>query len=331
MSAKFGAVPAVGGIATMLWAFWYVSPVVLAGGKWEALDRWQAIGMLVVALGIAFGVTAMLRFALRPLVATNSAGADADANVALRSRIAPIILSIGSIAIVLLALALIIAFVYLASNNKQVSDKIDTLLTGVFTSVLPVVATWVGTVLAFYFGSENFRQAAQSTREVLASQQKTTTKVADFMVPYDRIGRVNVSKDEEALTTKMLDVIHIMSEAATRIIVFNKETQTPLYIIRSTTPPMPKDWLKPDYKAGPITDDTTPKDPKDIKYISHYLAEGKNKEDATNFRFVSADATPEDVLALMAKERVDDVFVTQDGQKASRVLGWVTASSLRKS
>ncbi|MEK7996356.1 MAG: hypothetical protein AAB403_21360, partial [Planctomycetota bacterium] len=281
----------------------------------------------------------MLRFALRPLVATNSAGADADANVALRSRIAPLILSIGSIAIVLLALGLIIAFVFLATGTgaiPQVSSKIDVLLTGVFTSVLPVVATWVGTVLAFYFGSENFRQAAQNTREVLASQQKATNKITDLMVPFERIARVNADNDAGALKTKMLDVIHMMSEAATRIIVFNKDTQTPLYIIRSTIPPMPKGWLGPDFKTTKITnglkdDEKTPKEPGEFKYISDYLAADKNKEDATNFRFISADATTEDVLALMAKDRVDDVFITKDGQGTSRVLGWVTASSLRKS
>src|SRR5437660_837167 len=33
----------------------------------------------------------------------------------------------------------------------------------VLTAVLPVVAAWVGTVLAFYFGRENYESAAKST------------------------------------------------------------------------------------------------------------------------------------------------------------------------
>jgi hypothetical protein len=140
----------------------------------EASDRTTLL-KLAIAVALAFGVTAMIRFALSPLVSSDAMqlAAPVDADVALRSRMAPIVRRIGSAAIILLALGLIIEFGILdvqPGDNTQnvVRPKIDTLLTGVFASVLPVFATWVGTVLAFYFTNESFRQAAQAARDTTA-------------------------------------------------------------------------------------------------------------------------------------------------------------------
>jgi hypothetical protein len=331
--ALVGIVAALGGIATIGWSLWYLAPVsVTSDGKsqasWGASDRWQALAMLAVAVCIAFGVTAMLRFALAPLIPrsdTPSAGST-EADTALRGRIAPIVLSIGSVAIVVLALGLIISFVLLSTvrDVPQVSSKIDTLLTGVFTAVLPVVATWVGTVPAFYFGSENFRQAAQNTREALSDRLAPRRKITDVMIPAERIARLDADSPTDAETKKMEDVIHMMSEAATRVIVFNKATQEPIYVIRSSVPPMPENWVTGDYQVGPGSTGKTIKD-----YLDTVDKDAKkNRVDAENFRFIDENATPEAALALMAKERVDDLFVTKDGQKG-RVLGWAASHDLR--
>ena len=314
-----GAVSALGGFVTLAGAFVYV---LWGGGL--VVERWQGLGMLAVVVVIAFAVVAMLRFALAPLIAAKSSAAAADADKALRSRIAPLVLTIGSIAIVALALGLIITFAILATAVPPVTEvrtKIDTLLTGVFSTVLPVLATWVGTVLAFYFGSENFRQAAQSTRDVLSDQQTVKKKITDIMVPFERIAQLSADDEEKAGALKMEDVIHAMSEAATRIIVFDKKAQTPIYVIRSG-PPMPKDWITAEYKVGKLSENKTIKD-----YLE---ADAKNKTDATNFRFIDENATREAALALMAREGVDDVFITKDGQKTGRVLGWATTHDLLK-
>jgi hypothetical protein len=306
---------ALGGIGIIIWSLWYLIPVS-AGGT---LDRWQALAMLAVTVCIASGVTAMLRFALAPLTPRSSMSSTASPED-LRSRIAPIVLSIGSVAIVLLALALIISFVVLTTISppvQAISTKIDTLLTGVFTSVLPVLATWVGTVLAFYFGSENFRQAAQNTREALGVTPKK--KITDVMIPFERIAQLSAESETAAGDITMDDVIHTMSEAASRVIIFNKATKTPIYVIRSSIPPMPDDWITADYRVGSGSTG---------KHVKDYLAVAKNQADAENFRFVGENATAEAALALMAKEGVDDVFITKDGQPNSRVLGWATSHDL---
>jgi uncharacterized membrane protein len=319
-----GIVAAAGGLATVGWSLWHLTP---QGGS--NLDKWQTLGMLVVALGLAFGVAAMLRYALSPLTAQADAAlpAPTDPGDGMRTKIAPLILSIGSVAIVALAGVLIVAFVVLAERHTEMLTKVDSLLNGVFTAVLPVVATWVGTVLAFYFGSENFRQAAQHTREALSDRLVAKKKISDpgMMVPFDRIGRLDADGVTDAESKDMEDVIHMMSEAARRVIVFNKAEQCPIYVIRSSVPPMPAGWIKGDFTVG---DEVKGKK----KTIKDYLdTDGKNGQknrvDATNFKYIAEETTPEDALSFMARERIDDLFITKDG-KPGRVLGWTTSTDL---
>ncbi|MBV9250851.1 MAG: hypothetical protein JO227_16575 [Acetobacteraceae bacterium] len=88
-----------------------------------------------------------------------------DLDAAVRRWITPVLIGIGSAAIIVMALGLIIAFAVLANQKVGgIDNKIDTLLTGVFSAVLPIFATWVGTVIAFYFTTANFKQAADIAR-----------------------------------------------------------------------------------------------------------------------------------------------------------------------
>jgi len=326
-----GSVAAFGGIATIGWSLWYLTPASLISDNrtqpsW-GVDRWQAVAMLAAAAAIAFGVVAMLRFALAPLIPNSKtpSAASVEADSATRSHIAPIVLLVGSVAIVVLALALIISFIVLSVYKTDVvSQRVDTLLSGVFNAVLPVVATWVGTVLAFYFGSENFRQAALQTREALSLTPKR--KITDVMIPFERIARLDADSDADAEGKSMESVIHTMSEAATRVIVFNRATQEPIFVIRSSVPPMPPGWMKGDYTVGDGSKDKTIHDY--LEFVDRD-AQKKNRIDAKNFQFIDENATPEEALAFMAKARVDDLFITKDG-KQGRVLGWAASHDLRR-
>jgi hypothetical protein len=80
-------------------------------------------------------------------------------------------------AIALLGVGIIVIGGYNASiANTDIARRefIDT-AKYVFAAVLPVVAAWVGSVMAFYFGKENFRAATESvtqTARLLSSQEK---------------------------------------------------------------------------------------------------------------------------------------------------------------
>jgi hypothetical protein len=314
-----GGVAAAGGIVTIIWSFRYLLPANTSG--WTASDRWQAVAMLAIAVGIAFGVAAMLKFALAPLiqgsVPTSATSTDADAS--LRGRLAPYVLTIGSIAVVLLALVLIIGFVVVAQLGSvtSVNEKLDTLVMGVFATVLPVLATWVGTILAFYFGSENFRQAAQSTRDAIGATAGRT--VTDVMNPYDRISRVEVAQNDAAANVTAKEVVGKMSQASPRVIIFNAH-RNPIYVIRASR--MPAAWITADYNEGPAITQTP------TITIQTYLDSPENKTDAEKRTYIADSATPEAALAAMVQKGVDDLFVTKDGQDTSPTLGWATSNDL---
>jgi hypothetical protein len=54
----------------------------------------------------------------------------------------------------------------------------------IFNIVLPVFASWVGTILAFYFGRENFESANQQVRELvhrLTPEERARKPVTSIM------------------------------------------------------------------------------------------------------------------------------------------------------
>jgi hypothetical protein len=203
--ATAAIISAAAGIVVLAWLFWLFTPKGTEAADWFTLVK------LAVALAIAFGVAAMVRFALSPLVSRDppAAAAPLDADSVLRTRMAPIVLGIGSAAIIVLAMGLIIEFGYLEANKDQyVQGKIDTLLNGVFASVLPVFATWVGTVIAFYFTNESFRQAAQATRETTAglTDRLRSIPVKSAMVPRARIVVLQLPTGGSLDSTKLKDI-----------------------------------------------------------------------------------------------------------------------------
>jgi hypothetical protein len=302
-------VAAIGGIASLVWLFRNLTP--MSPGT---LD-WSTLAKFAVAVGVAFGVTAMLRFALAPLVSREApAVAPADADVALRSRIAPLVLATGSAAIIVLALGLIIAFAVLAGQgNEAVKTKIDTLLTGVFSAVLPVFATWVGTVIAFYFANESFRQAAQATLEAAAGAGSAQPKVTDHMIPYEKIAKI-VAARATARATDMARVMAMFNDQVTRVIVFDEPSRQPIFILRAKSPPMPAAWLTA------LPPNTT---------IDDYLKQNGNAQDAAQFGFIAQSATLDAARTAMRDAKCADLFVTATGQKTEPVIGWLTDDLLK--
>ncbi len=83
----------------------------------------------------------------------------------LRGRLAQTVTTWALIAIALLGIVIIVIAGYNASiPSTDVEARREFLDAAkyVFASVLPVVAAWVGTVMAFYFGKENFKAATDS-------------------------------------------------------------------------------------------------------------------------------------------------------------------------
>src|SRR5947208_1838203 len=63
----------------------------------------------------------------------------------------------------------------LAADNRSATSQL------VFTAVLPLLGTWVGTVLAFYFARENLAAATDSAL-ALQGRAEMTTPVTSVMI-----------------------------------------------------------------------------------------------------------------------------------------------------
>jgi hypothetical protein len=300
-------VAALGGIVSLAWLFWRLVP------KGEDATGWGTLAKLAVAVLLALAITAMLRFALAPLggksISIAPATTQTDPDAAVRRWITPIVFCVGSGAIILLALGLVIAFAVLATQpGSGIEGKIDTLLNGIFGAVLPIFATWVGTVIAFYFTSSNFQEAARIAREATTAAAPQSN-VLDRMIPYDKIAKIERPR-AEAREVHMDEVVKLFSPPVTRVIVFDHATKQPIFIIRQKR--VPADWF-----SNPQTHTID-------EYLKQTVEGRPNAEDAAQFEFIPQTANLDEARAKMTSANCVDLFVTASGQKTQPVLGWLT-------
>ena len=230
-----------------------------------------------------------------------------------RRWITPIVFGVGSGAIIVLALGLVITFAVLADQpGTGIQGKIDTLLNGVFGAVLPIFATWVGTVIAFYFTSANFQQAAKIARGATTATPQLS--VLDRMIPYNKIARLERPR-AEAREVHMDEVVKLFTPPVTRVIVFDQATRQPIFIIRQRR--VPSDWhLNP--QAHTIDE-----------YLKQTVEGRPNAEDAAQFDFIPQTSNLDDARAKMTGANCVDLFVTVGGQKTQPALGWLTDDAVK--
>lgn len=69
-----------------------------------------------------------------------------------------------------LGIAAIVSTYFVSGEPDKVKEKYN-LIRDTFTLLLPVLGTWVGTVLAFYFSRENFAEAASFMKQLTPDQK----------------------------------------------------------------------------------------------------------------------------------------------------------------
>ncbi|HEY9113817.1 MAG TPA: hypothetical protein VIN10_03910 [Bacteroidales bacterium] len=193
----------------------------------------------------------------------------------------------------------------------------------IFNMILPMVATWVGTILAFYFGRENFESASKQVQNMANKMSKEPSGgmlVTAVMKPFDDMiyYQLEVGKSEADITIEALQKKLALKEKASRI---------------------------------PIVDEN-----KVLKYMIHessldkYLASGKAKTDSLkqffewwkkefSVEFIFNKAfiiVPEKTSLNDANEKMEqlpycrDVFVTRGGTPQEPVTGWISNITLLK-
>jgi hypothetical protein len=117
-----------------------------------------------------------------------------DSDATYRARLGSYLVIGSSLGVLLLSIAIIAA----AGKDGGAKDVKETAQI-ILTAVLPLLGTWVGTVLAFYYSKDNFEAANKGTLDLMRSitQRLSGTRVADPMMRAGAIIKIQVPKGKQ--------------------------------------------------------------------------------------------------------------------------------------
>ena len=225
-----------------------------------------------------------------------------------REWLATIVVVISLIAVTVLGTIAIIH-----SDNKGSSAQ------SILTMVLPMIGTWVGTVLAFYFGKEQLEAATRSVtaiaQQLTPEEKLKSTKVTSTMIPR---AEMKVFTDDPS-TLKLFNALEQLEseKKGNRLPILTAQGQ-PLHVIHRSfvdrfISKKAKEGLTPDQLKNLTLADLL-KDPEFQKLTT------------ATFAVVPSSATLADAKSAMEalKPWCQDVFVISS--TGEPVIGWITNS-----
>lgn len=221
------------------------------------------------------------------------------------------LIAVGVTGLVLVATIVVAAFLLWRP------EKPDTSFIG--QTLLPLWATWVGTIIAFYFGKDNFEAATKSYQDVIKSltpdDKIASISVKDIMIPTKDIVHLDLSKSlEKSIVDEILEnkdfktynrfaffddsdvVKHIIHKSTFTYFLVKKVKESGVAVESITL------------KA--ILEENEPSIKNMLDYSLSFVSINSNLLDAKK----AMDAIPE----------CQDVFVTQNGKRNEPVLGLIT-------
>lgn len=222
-------------------------------------------------------------------------------------------------------LALCITVIALAPTDKRLETS-----QFVFGAALPLLASWVGTILAYYFSKDNFTAATQSVTQLAKAvsgiEKLRTITVKETMRPLREITLLRAPTGQEenvklsALLTHFAQVDRMVLIESDALPVVNWLIyKSPVYEYIGDTARGAKQL--PAGKTAVA--DLTLKD-----LVTHADKKALFK---TSYGFVNERATLAEVKAIMdALPQCRDVFVTPTGAATEGIVGWITDNKVNE-
>ncbi len=214
---------------------------------------------------------------------------------------------------------LIVAFaaIIVAEEKEGMAEK-------VLTMVLPMLATWVGAVIAYYFSGENFERASHSVNKLLeqvTEQKLKSTFVVDVMIAAHGTMKslILASSDDGSGLQLKTELMDKFTNTITRMPVLDENSCLRFIIHQS----MVYKFIAERSMQGSNVLTLTLKD---------FLDDANFKETVVNSAaFVIAKGTLADAKSRMdAVSDCQDVFVTEDGTRKTPIKGWLTNVDITK-
>lgn len=236
---------------------------------------------------------------------------DRPQSVSPREQVAKWMLVVCGAILALTVLGVIIAALRL--NDVKESGETFKYL---FSALLPLIGTWVGTILAYYFSKDNFDAATQAQRQIvrdLTQERLRTIPVETAMIPKAQIDAISLSPGQAVGSIPVADIVGIIKDKKrTRVPVLDSGGVAQLVLHQSIV-----------YRF--IAESGEAIAQAQARTLDSLLGFADTMVLANAFAFVARSATLADAKAAMdQKAHAQDVFVTANGQAGEPILGWLT-------
>ena len=293
----------------------------------RALKAPSGLGMPAI-LVTAFGVLLLFVVGLAYLwfQASKPGKSEADDEAIARVRLAKA-MTLGAMTFIVLVsvVTLLIAGVNAALAPQPESKDFFEIAKWVFATVLPVVAAWVGGVMAYYFGKENFKAGAENAerlvRQLTPQQKLQSLKASECGLAIDAAAVLRLTARAKLEDTRLQDIETAYTRGAKtyeRLPILDDKgcVQACLHMSMLTK-----------YK-----DRLTDADKADASKMTL----GKLASSLPWTPEASIDTVrPTDDLSVVqaqikARKECSDVFVTDDGTKSRPAQRWITNDDIVK-
>ncbi len=216
------------------------------------------------------------------------------------------IIVIGTVAICVLAT---VAIIFDSKNAMTI-----------FNMALPVIASWVGTILAFYFGRENFESANLQVREMvqrLSPEERAKTPATRVMRPLADVVCVRIPKGKNDQDVTVKDVRGKFTSTVTRIPITDADDKAKYMIHQGR--------IDNYIASGGKEDDTL------AAFISKQQEAGCAFGPDKGFVLVSEKVTLADAKRKMeGVSGCKDIFITKGGTGDEPLIGWISDTRMGK-
>jgi hypothetical protein len=215
----------------------------------------------------------------------------------------------------------------------------------VFNAVLPVLGTWVGTLLTFYFARENFKAAQESKANDSATPEKLVRELM-FAPPFPMLEKNLAEQGDKAKLKEILAFFNKRSAttglfAPTRVFIPRAYAGNDVRFARFI---LSKEIIELYFKALSLAKKDGEPDPDPT--LEDLVTDERFRQTLNDISYgtVEADASPArarsvlqnltTTVALSGSDsthyRCRDILVTESGGAKSPVLGWITEETLSR-
>ena len=197
----------------------------------------------------------------------------------------------------------------------------------VFTAIIGLVGTWVGTVLAFYFTKENFDAASASTQKLVDSittkEKLNSIKVKEAMIPLSGIKYLKLDPDKKLTEYFLVDVLKKHLSEHNRLPIL--KTDGTIYGIAHKS--LIVEFIAEQVISGQSTQDLNLQLLMDNRNYGDRIRKGYSSV-KENDSLITAKTLMENLS--VGKIICSDIFVTKDGTIKTEVIGWITNIEITK-